>query len=49
MSLKAQGFRYVVSPDRKLSKWAHPADMPKDWIDCTDMTDAQFDAFMGVK
>ena len=52
MSLKDAGFRFLVSRDRKKYDWIHPAEIEaraKDWIDCTDMDDAEFEEFMRNK
>lgn len=48
--LKAEGFRFLVNPDGKGCDWIHPAEVNTrpGWTDCTDMNDAEFDAFMGV-
>ena len=51
MSLREQGFRFMVSPDRKQANWVHPVDVAincPDWIDCTEMSDDEFDAFMSI-
>jgi hypothetical protein len=50
-TLQDHGFRFMVNQDRKGCDWIHPAEVSlkaADWIDCTDMNDAEFDAFMGV-
>lgn len=42
MSLKAEGYRYYVSPDNQLANWIKPelkAAMYPDWIDVTDWSD----------
>lgn len=46
--LKSQGYRFMVSQDRKESDWIHQLEVANrpGWIDCTDMDDAEFDAFM---
>jgi hypothetical protein len=52
MDLRQQGNRFMVSPDQKQAEWIHPAelaDRAAGWTDCTDMSDAEFDAFMGVE
>lgn len=42
------GFRFALLPTGKCG-WIHPAEMPTDAIDCTDMDDARFEmAYMGV-
>lgn len=51
MTLKDQGYRFLVREDRKASAWVHPAEItPRaaGWTDCTDMDDAEFDAFMAA-
>lgn len=45
--------RFFVSPDRKGAVWRHELDPREgteyvDWIDCTDMNDDEFGAFMRV-
>lgn len=47
MSLREQGFRYCVRPDRKQAKWLHPAEMKSlpeyaGWIDVTDWPEGEF-------
>ena len=47
--LKTQGNRFMVSQDRKAADWVHPLEVATraaGWTDCTDMDDAEFDAFM---
>jgi hypothetical protein len=49
MTRKDQGYRFLVSQDRKAAGWAQPAEIAAhaaSLIDCTDMDDAEFDAFM---
>jgi hypothetical protein len=39
MTLRDQGFRYCLSPDRTHSRWLSPAEMKvthSDWMDVTD-------------
>jgi hypothetical protein len=52
MTLSQIGFRFLVSPSRVKGEWHHPSAVAQlvavGWIDCTDMTDAQFETFMGV-
>ena len=48
-TLKSQGYRFMVSQDRKNANWFHPLEVAArapGWIDCTDMDDAEFDLFM---
>lgn len=47
MSLREQGFRYFVSPDKQQSKWLTPAEQANNhgyagWTDVTDWPDEQF-------
>ena len=53
MSLKDEGFRYLVRADKERAKWVHPAGLSEPqftgWTDCTDMPDEEFDAFMRSK
>ena len=50
MTLQEQGFRYMVSADKDRFGWAHPADVEdrklQGYTDCTDMTDAELEAFV---
>lgn len=50
MTLKDEGFRYLVSPDLRIWNWIHPAEVEQrkqlGWTDCTDMSDAKLDAFI---
>lgn len=52
MSLIEQGFRFMVNPHpgQFFFDWVHPAEMAErleiGWKDCTDMNDAEYDAFM---
>lgn len=46
MSLRADGFRFLVSKDRKFAKWIHPLEFINEWVDCTDMNDKDFCEFM---
>jgi len=39
MTLRYQGFRYCLSPDRTHSRWLHPNELKathSDWMDVTD-------------
>jgi hypothetical protein len=48
-TLKSQGYRFMVHPDRNAANWFHPLEVAArapGWIDCTDMDDAEFDVFM---
>lgn len=42
MNLQEQGFRFVLRGGAGL--WVHPAEMKPGDVDCTDMSDAEFDA-----
>lgn len=54
MNLREQGFRYIVGAAPSQYGWYHPAEITHDaarfaaYTDCTDMSDAEFDEFMGV-
>lgn len=51
LTLKEEGYRFMVRPDRTAGDWIHPAEIvarAPDWTDCTDMSDAEFDLFIGV-
>lgn len=39
MSLKDQGFRFCISPDKKEGRWIHPAERKAYHSDWTDVTD----------
>jgi hypothetical protein len=46
--LRAEGFLYCSNPERTVFRWVAPALIRlvyRDWIDTTDMTDAEFEAF----
>ncbi|WP_171516462.1 hypothetical protein [Cupriavidus necator] len=48
-TLRDEGFRFCASPDRTVFRWIFPAEKTAiypDWTDCTDMDDAQFEAFV---
>jgi hypothetical protein len=43
------GCRFMVSPDGRSADWTHPAEIAgrtPGWTDCTEMDDAEFNAFM---
>ncbi|WP_175585641.1 hypothetical protein [Caballeronia cordobensis] len=52
MTLAQIGFRFLVSPSRAKGEWHHRSAVAQlvavGWTDCTDMSDVQFDEFMGV-
>lgn len=41
---RAAGWRFVYSG--RGFNWHHPADVPADGTDCTDMTEAEFEAYV---
>jgi hypothetical protein len=43
-TLQDQGFRFTARGDK--FNWRHPLDVQRGDVDCTDMTDAEFDAFV---
>lgn|GEM_PF-2396932 len=53
MSLAKLGFKYLVCPSRLKGEWHHTSGVATlidaGWTDCTDMSDAEFDEFMGVQ
>lgn len=52
MSLANLGFRFLVCAGKKKAVWYHAAEaaahIAAGWTDCTNMTDKEFDSFMGV-
>lgn len=52
MSLANIGFRFMVCSGKRKAVWTHIAEaaakIAAGWTDCTDMTDREFDVFMGV-
>lgn len=49
MSLKDKGFRYLISPDKKLARWVHPLEIERfyqDWTDHTDTPEKEFIEFL---
>ena len=49
MSLQEQGCRYYISPSKDAARWMPPAVKAKfqpDWIDVTDWTDDEVDAWL---
>lgn len=44
MNLQDQGFRFVKRGES--FNWTHPSELLSTDIDCTDMTDAEFEAFV---
>lgn len=49
-NLKSQGFRLMVNKRSQRAEWVHPADVRNyfGYTDTTDMTDEDFDLFMGA-
>lgn len=52
MSLAKLGFKFLVCPSRIKGEWHHASGVAAlvqaGWTDCTEMSDEQFDEFMGV-
>ena len=49
MRTNDNGCRFYANPERTEYRWLHPLEQPifqPGWIDCTDMTDTQFEAFV---
>ena len=46
MTLRDQGFRFIKRGNEY--KWSHPADVQHSDIDCTDMDDDAFAAFVAT-
>ncbi len=44
MTLREQGFRYIKRGEEFM--WVHPADLQASDVDCTDMNDDEFAAFV---
>lgn len=46
--MNREEMRFIVSPNKKYAQWRHYLDLYdyKEWIDCSGMTDAEFDEFM---
>lgn len=45
MTLKDEGWRYVCRGHRDF-RWIHPLEMLPSYIDCTDMSDSEFQALV---
>lgn len=49
MTLQDQGYRYMVNRDIDRYGWFHPAEIESlkqsGWVDCTDMPNAELEAF----
>lgn len=42
MTLRDEGFRFCLSPDRQQARWPHPTELQithRDWLDVTDLPD----------
>lgn len=49
MTLRDQGFRFCISPDKKRGRWCHPVEIPHfyaDWTDHTDTPEKEFIEFL---
>jgi hypothetical protein len=46
MSLQDQGFRFVWRPALRECLWSHPAEVKPGDVDCTDMSDREFEQFI---
>jgi hypothetical protein len=49
MSLRDQGFRLMGNKELNKVDWTHPAEAVRlgaGWVDCTDMTDAEFETYI---
>ncbi len=49
MTLKDEGFRFMISPDKVRGRWCNPVEVPHfyaDWVDCTDTPDKEFIEFL---
>lgn len=49
MSLRDQGFKFCISPDKQQGRWLHPAEfkaLHPDWIDVTEWPTDQLVAFL---
>ena len=53
LTLPEQGYRFLITIDRQQWGWTHPAEastkLESGWIDVTDLTDAELDAFVMAK
>ena len=44
MSLRDQGFKFCISPDKQRARWLHPTEhrlLYPDWVDVTEWPDEQ--------
>ena len=49
MSLRDQGFKFCISPDKKQGRWLHPAErkhLYSDWTDVTEWPSDELLAFL---
>lgn len=50
LTLPEQGYRFLITSDRKRWNWWHPAEikakLDEGWIDVTDLADAELAAFV---
>lgn len=49
MSLKDQGFKFCISPDKQQGRWLHPAEfkhLHPDWTDVTEWPAEQLLAYL---
>ena len=49
MSLREQGFRFCISPDRECARWIHPVEYRvcySDWSDHTDTSEEELLEFL---
>lgn len=49
MSLKDQGFKFCISPDKQQGRWLHPAERQhfySDWTDVTEWPSDELVAFL---
>ncbi|MGN8276623.1 hypothetical protein [Pseudomonas sp. SMN5] len=49
MSLRDQGFKFCISPDKQKGRWLHPAEFKvlySDWTDVTEWPTEQLVAFL---
>ena len=49
MSLRDQGFKFCISPDKKQGRWLHPAEfrqLHSSWVDVTEWPTEQLVAYL---
>ena len=49
MTLKEEGFRFMISPDKIRARWCNPVEIPhfcSDWSDHTDTPEKEFIEFL---